>query len=126
MKGHSFAAPCSMIMNENSSFKACNLHSKYPNFRSNTAKKSSFSASQCTFLVLLRRLQKQAMFINQFGEGLIWNNVVIVAKQPGSFNLEQATQGIINILCHFYKHVAQNTYTKFNINKFSLNNITGM
>lgn len=39
------------------------------------------------------RLQKQANFINQFGEGLIWNNVVIVAKQPGSFNLEQATQG---------------------------------
>ena len=29
------------------------------------------------------RLQKQAKFINQFGEGLIWNNVIIVAKQPG-------------------------------------------
>ena len=29
------------------------------------------------------RLQKQAEFINQFGEGLIWNNVIIVAKQPG-------------------------------------------
>ena len=41
------------------------------------------------------RLQKQANFINQFGEGLIWNNVVIVAKQPGSFNLEQAVQGKI-------------------------------
>ena len=39
------------------------------------------------------RLQKQANFINQFGEGLIWNNVVIVAKQPGSFNLGQAVQG---------------------------------
>lgn len=39
------------------------------------------------------RLQKQAKFINQFGEGIIWNNVIIVAKQPGSFNLEQATQG---------------------------------
>ena len=66
------------------------------------------------------------MFINQFGEGLIWNNVVIVAKQPGSFNLEQATQGIIDILCHFYKRVAQNTYTKFNISTFSLIHITGM
>ena len=39
------------------------------------------------------KLQKQANFINQFGEGVIWKNVVIVAKQPGSFNLEQATQG---------------------------------
>ena len=29
------------------------------------------------------RLQKQARFINQFSEGLIWRNVVIVAKQPG-------------------------------------------
>ena len=46
------------------------------------------------------RLQKQANFINQFGEGLIWNNVVIVAKQPGSFNLEQAIQGtyLLNFL----------------------------
>ena len=39
------------------------------------------------------KLQKQAHFINQFGEGHIWQNVIIVAKQPGSFNLEQATQG---------------------------------
>ena len=44
-------------------------------------------------LIFHSRLQKQANFINQFGEGLIWNNVVIVAKQPGSFNLEQAVQG---------------------------------
>ena len=39
------------------------------------------------------KLQKQANFINQFGEGMIWKNVVIIAKQPGSFNLDQATQG---------------------------------
>ena len=32
------------------------------------------------------RLQKQARFINQFSEGLIWRNVVIVAKQPGILN----------------------------------------
>ena len=41
------------------------------------------------------RLQKQAKFINQFGEGNIWKNVIIVAKQPGSFNLEAATQGAV-------------------------------
>ena len=35
------------------------------------------------------RLQKQAEFINQFGEGMIWKNTIIIAKQPGSFNLEQ-------------------------------------
>jgi hypothetical protein len=36
------------------------------------------------------RLQKQADFINQFREGDIWSNVVIVVKQPGSFNVRQA------------------------------------
>jgi hypothetical protein len=39
------------------------------------------------------RLQKQADFINQFCEGDIWANVVIVVKQPGSFNISQAGQG---------------------------------
>lgn len=42
-----------------------------------------------------QRLQRQADFINQFGEEAIWNNTIIVAKQPGSFNLEQATQGAV-------------------------------
>ena len=37
------------------------------------------------------RLQKQAKFINQFGEGLIWNNVIIVAKQPGVIMYYQRT-----------------------------------
>jgi len=39
------------------------------------------------------RLQKQAAFIDQFRPGLIWDNVIIIAKQPGSFNLERAVQG---------------------------------
>lgn len=40
------------------------------------------------------RLQRQAEFIDQFrGGGRIWDNVVIIAKQPGSFNLERAVQG---------------------------------
>jgi hypothetical protein len=41
------------------------------------------------------RLQKQADFINQFREGDIWSNVVIVVKQPGSFNVRQAGQGAL-------------------------------
>ena len=41
------------------------------------------------------RLQKQADFINQFREGHIWANVVIVVKQPGSFNVRQAGQGAL-------------------------------
>ena len=48
------------------------------------------------------KLQKQANFINQFGDGMIWRNVVIIAKQPGSFNLDQATQGAVeaaNLYC---------------------------
>jgi len=39
------------------------------------------------------RLQRQADFINQFKEDVIWDNVIIVAKQPGSFNLSRACQG---------------------------------
>jgi len=39
------------------------------------------------------RLQKQAEFIDQFRPGKIWDNVVILAKQPGSFNLERGVQG---------------------------------
>ena len=40
------------------------------------------------------RLQRQAEFIDQFrAGGRIWDNVIIVAKQPGSFNLERAVQG---------------------------------
>jgi hypothetical protein len=42
------------------------------------------------------RLQKQADFINQFREGDIWSNVVIVVKQPGSFNVRQAGLAIKN------------------------------
>ena len=39
------------------------------------------------------RLQRQAEFINRFREQEIWRNVIIVAKQPGSFSLEKACQG---------------------------------
>ena len=39
------------------------------------------------------RLQRQAEFINRFREEEIWRNVIIVAKQPGSFSLEKACQG---------------------------------
>ncbi len=41
------------------------------------------------------RLQKQAEFINQFREGEVWNNVVIVAKQPGGYNVDLACQGAL-------------------------------
>jgi len=39
------------------------------------------------------RLQRQAEFINRFREESIWNNVIIIAKQPGSFSLNKACQG---------------------------------
>jgi len=39
------------------------------------------------------RLQRQADFINKFREGDIWHNVIILVKQPGSFNLGLAAQG---------------------------------
>ena len=40
------------------------------------------------------RLQRQAEFIDQFrAGGRIWDYVVIIAKQPGGFNLERAVEG---------------------------------
>lgn len=39
------------------------------------------------------RLQKQAEFINRFREEAIWENVIIIAKEPGSFSLNKACQG---------------------------------
>jgi len=39
------------------------------------------------------RLRKQAEFINQFKDVDIWDNVIILVKQPGSYNLNQASQG---------------------------------
>jgi len=39
------------------------------------------------------RLQRQAEFINRFREEAIWDNVIIIAKQPGSFSLYKACQG---------------------------------
>ena len=41
----------------------------------------------------LLSLQRQAEFINRFREEEIWANVIIVAKQPGSFSLEKSCQG---------------------------------
>ena len=38
-------------------------------------------------------MQRQAEFINRFREEEIWRNVIIVAKQPGSFSLEKSCQG---------------------------------
>lgn len=39
------------------------------------------------------RLQRQAEFINRFREEAIWDNVIIIAKQPGSFSMHKACQG---------------------------------
>lgn len=39
------------------------------------------------------RLQRQAEFINRFRDSEIWRNVIILAKQPGSFSLEKSCQG---------------------------------
>ena len=41
------------------------------------------------------RLQKQAEFINQFKEGEVWGNVIILAKQPGGYNVDLACQGAL-------------------------------
>ena len=40
-------------------------------------------------------LRRQAAFIDQFASGLIWENVVIVCKQPPGGNLERACQGAL-------------------------------
>jgi len=39
------------------------------------------------------RLQRQAEFINRFREEAIWDNVIIIAKQPGGFSMQKACQG---------------------------------
>jgi len=41
------------------------------------------------------RLQRQAEFINRFREEAIWENVIIIAKQPGSFSTHKACQGAV-------------------------------
>ena len=41
------------------------------------------------------RLQKQAEFINLFKEGEVWGNVIILAKQPGGYNVDLACQGAL-------------------------------
>ncbi|XP_023340410.1 uncharacterized protein LOC111710537 [Eurytemora carolleeae] len=41
------------------------------------------------------RLRHQSDFINQFKDMDIWNNVIIVVKQPGSYNLQQGSQGAV-------------------------------
>lgn len=41
------------------------------------------------------RLQKQAEFINLFKEGEVWDNVIILAKQPGGYNVDLACQGAL-------------------------------
>ena len=41
------------------------------------------------------RLQKQAEFINLFKEGEVWENVIILAKQPGGYNVDLACQGAL-------------------------------
>jgi len=39
------------------------------------------------------RLQRQAEFINRFREETIWENVIIIAKQPGGFSAGRGCQG---------------------------------
>ena len=61
------------------------------------------------------KLQKQANFINQFGDSMIWRNVVIIAKQPGSFNLNQATQGAVEaakLYCPPGKNLRSSVFSK--------------
>ena len=41
------------------------------------------------------RLQRQAEFINLFKEGEVWGNVIILAKQPGGYNVDRACQGAL-------------------------------
>ena len=39
------------------------------------------------------RLQRQAEFINRFREETIWENVIIIAKQPGGFSAGRGCRG---------------------------------
>eukprot|EP00092_Neocalanus_flemingeri_P026565 GFUD01028790.1.p1 GENE.GFUD01028790.1~~GFUD01028790.1.p1 ORF type:complete len:475 (+),score=82.08 GFUD01028790.1:64-1488(+) len=60
------------------------------------------------------RLQRQAEFINRFKEEAIWDNVIIIAKQPGSFSLYKACQGAeeaAKVHCNEIKNIQKLGFT---------------